>query len=102
MKPSTMSFFHTLTLKADLSALKDPARFYSILFTYLYTAPLTVKTNQRRPPVRQAPGKRKDLRRRGVEESILVRSDIGLSPINEDNNNKMARDTKVKATISSS
>jgi len=52
--------------------------------------------------VRQAPGKRKDLRRRGVEESILVRSDIGLSPINEDNNNKMARDTKVKATISSS
>ena len=26
--------------------------FYSILFTYLYTAPLAVKTNQRRPPVR--------------------------------------------------
>jgi len=26
--------------------------FYFILFTYLYTAPLTVKTNQRRPPVR--------------------------------------------------
>jgi len=25
---------------------------YSILFTYLYTAPLAVKTNQRRPPVR--------------------------------------------------
>jgi len=24
---------------------------YSILFTYLYTAPLAVKTNQRRPPV---------------------------------------------------
>jgi len=26
--------------------------FYSILFTYLYTAPLAAKTNQRRPPVR--------------------------------------------------
>ena len=27
-------------------------RFYSILFTYLYMAPLAVKTNQKRPPVR--------------------------------------------------
>src|SRR6218665_675812 len=41
------------------------AVFYSI-FTYLYTAPLAVKANQRRNPVRLSPGKRKDLRRRGV------------------------------------
>ena len=46
--------------------------FYSILFTYLYTAPLAVKTNQRRPPARLAPGKRKDLRRREVEDNVVV------------------------------
>ena len=43
--------------------------FYSILFIHLYMVPLAVETNQRRPPVQLSPGKRNDLRRRGVEEN---------------------------------
>jgi len=30
MEPSTMSFFHTLALKADLSAHEDPARWQTL------------------------------------------------------------------------
>ena len=44
----TVNCIHFIASSFDLIGTSS----YSILFTYLYMAPLAVKTNQRRPPVR--------------------------------------------------
>src|SRR6218665_1777056 len=45
-------FQETMLIQTNKTSRLRSILFYSILFTYLYTAPLAVKTNQSRPPVR--------------------------------------------------
>src|SRR6218665_2158699 len=51
-QPKILGTRQNLVLGSALILSKNSLYYYSILFTYLYTAPLALKTNQRRPPVR--------------------------------------------------